>query len=99
MCDFPWHVSAGIACMKTSFFLDPEDYAAWLNARVGEELRRRRGTRSAYELAIPRRLSDQTILNIERCVHSATITSLGLVCARLRIRASELVLSAEGGGW
>lgn len=84
--------------MKTSFLLDPEEYAKWLNARVGEELRRRRGTRSAYELAIPRRLSDQTILNIEQCVHSATITSLGLVCARLRFRVSELVVAAEGGG-
>lgn len=49
-------------------FKTPDEYAHWINQRIGEEVRRRREALglSAYALGKLAGVSDQTILNIER---------------------------------
>lgn len=49
-------------------FKTPDEYAKWINQRIGEEVRRRREALglSAYALGKVAGVSDQTILNIER---------------------------------
>jgi len=60
----------------------PFDYPTWINDRIRAELKARRLALglSAYALAIPRQLTDQTILNIEHGTHSPSITTLALLC-------------------
>ncbi len=47
---------------------DAEAYAAWLNRRIGAEVRRRREEQglSAYALGKAGQVTDQTILNLEQ---------------------------------
>lgn len=88
-----------VACfMDTNPASNPDQYPEWINRRIGEEVRRRREAlgKSAYALAIRGKLSDQTILNIERGHCGATMTMLALVCVRLGTTVSELLAAAEG---
>lgn len=66
------------------------------NDLIRAELKRRRLElrRSVRSLAIPRRLTAQTILNIEDGTHSPTIITLSLLCGRLGMTLKELITSA-----
>jgi DNA-binding XRE family transcriptional regulator len=79
-------------------------YAIWINDRIRAELKRRRlalGV-SPYALAIPRKLTAQTIRNIERGTHSPSIRTAGLLCQRLgttfdrEVNAAHLATAIAG---
>jgi transcriptional regulator with XRE-family HTH domain len=74
----------------------PEDYPTWLNERVAAELKARRLALglSAYALAVPRKLTDETILNIENCKHSPSLRTLGLLCQRLGTTVDVVIVAA-----
>ena len=74
----------------------PFDYPTWINDRIRAELTARRLALglSAYALAIPRQLTDQTILNIEHGTHSPSITTLALLCQRLGTTLEVVVNAA-----
>jgi DNA-binding XRE family transcriptional regulator len=61
------------------------DHADWLARAVGAELRRlrRAAGMSAYELALPGWISDQTILNNESGTQNPGLKTLARHCQRL----------------
>jgi transcriptional regulator with XRE-family HTH domain len=76
----------------------PEDggFSTTENDLIRAELKRRRLAlgRSVYSLAIPRKLSAQTIHNIENGIHSPSIVTLALLCRQLGVTLKELVCAA-----
>lgn len=78
----------------------PDEYADWINARLGAEVRRRREALglSAYALGRVCGVSDQTILNIEQglCPNGCWTGTLARMCARFDTTLSALVAAAEG---
>ena len=82
--------------MDTTHIPTPEDYPTWINDRIRAELKRLRlelGL-SAYALAIPKKLTAQTIRNIEKGTHSPSIITLGLLCVRLGTTVKAVVDAA-----
>ena len=79
--------------------LSLDDYAAWINQRIGAEVKRRREALglSAYALAKLAGLSDQTVLNIEqgRCANGANAGTLARLCLAFHVTVSEFMASAE----
>lgn len=78
--------------------LDADAYAAWINRRLGAEVRRRREVLglSAYALGkAAGQVSDQTILNIEQDRVDPLLSTLARICVRFGITLSELVVGAE----
>ena len=82
--------------------LSPDEYAQWINARIGAEVRARREAlgMSAYALGRAGGASDQTILNIERgaCLNGSLTGTLARVCVRFGLTLSELIAAAERRG-
>lgn len=79
----------------------PDEYADWLQRRIGAEVRRRRAALglSAYALARAAGVSDQAILNLEqgRLKQGCTTGTLARIARRLGTRFCDFVLSAECG--
>ena len=76
---------------------DPDEYADWINRRVGEEcreLRERKGV-GASALAIPGKLSDQTILNLEKAIHSINLKTLARLARQLGTTLPAIVTAAH----
>ena len=82
--------------MDTTLLPASDDYPTQFNDRVRAELLRLRLARrlSAYALAIPGKLSAQTIRNIETGRHSPSLKTLALIAQRLGTTAEEIVLAA-----
>ena len=78
--------------------VDADAYAAWINLRIGAEVRRRREALrlSAYALAKAGLISDQTILNIEQGLVVPLLSTLARLCVRFETTLTELVRAAEG---
>ena len=68
-------------------------HADWLCRHVGRELRRLRRAQgaSAYELALPGILSDQTILNNENGRRNPGLLTLVVHCQRLRATLHDVL--------
>ena len=66
------------------------------NDLIRAELKRRRLAlgKSLRALAVPGKVTAQTILNIEDGIHSPTISTLSLLCDRLGMTLKELINSA-----
>ena len=83
-------------------YATPDDYADWIHARIGAEVRRRREALglSAYALGRICGVSDQTILNIEQglCPNGCWTGTLARMCVRFGTTLSELIATAERGG-
>lgn len=79
---------------------DPYEYSDWLNQRVRAELKRLRLelNLSAYELAIPHKLTAQTIRNIENGTHSPKLTILAMHCMSLGTTAKAVFDAAAADG-
>lgn len=79
----------------------PDDYADWINARIGAEVRRRREALglSAYTLGRACGVSDQTILNIEQgnCDRGWLTGTLARVAFHFGTTLSALITEAERG--
>ncbi len=80
----------------------PDEYADWINARIGAEVRRRREALklSAYAMGRVCGVSDQTILNIEQglCPNGCWTGTLARMCVRFGTTLSELTAAAERRG-
>ena len=78
----------------------PDEYAAWINQRIGAEVKRRREALglSAYALARLAGVSDQTVLNIEhgRCKTGVNAATLARLCPTFHVALWEFMASAEG---
>jgi DNA-binding XRE family transcriptional regulator len=63
----------------------PVDYPTWINDRIRTYLKAFRLARglTPYGLAVPGKLSDQTILNIESGKHSPSLRMTAFYCQRL----------------
>ena len=83
--------------------LSPDDYAAWINQRIGAEVKRRREALglSAYGLAKLAGLSDQTVLNIEHGhgKNGANAGTLARLCVIFHIGVAEFMATVEGYQW
>ena len=94
-------VCAHFACMKTPNSSHQNDYPEWITRRIGAEVHRRREALglSAGALGRAAKVSDQTILNIERGVipNGSWVGTLARISMRLGIRLSELIWAAERG--
>lgn len=81
-------------------YTTPDEYADWINARIGAEVRRLREAAglSAYKLGRLCGVSDQTILNIEQgnCDRGCLTGTLARVAFRFGITLSALIDAAEG---
>lgn len=77
----------------------PDEYADWINQRIGGEVRRLREARgwSAYALGRAAGVTDQTILNIERAnaPRGSLTGTLARIALRLGLTLSQLVCAAE----
>ena len=82
--------------MDTTQLPAHDDYPTWFNDRVRAELKRLRLALklSAYALAIPRKLSAQTIRNIESGEHSPSLKTLALLSERLGTTADAVIVAA-----
>jgi DNA-binding XRE family transcriptional regulator len=71
---------------------DHAEYPDHVNERVRAELKRRRRALglTPYSMAIPKRLSAQTIRNVESGAHSPSLTTLALMCGRLQTNVEAL---------
>jgi transcriptional regulator with XRE-family HTH domain len=80
----------------------PDEYADWINARIGAEVRERRESLrlSAYAMGRVCGVSDQTILNIEQglCPNGCWTGTLARMCLRFGTTLSELIEAAERRG-
>lgn len=80
-------------------YTTPDEYADWINKRIGAEVLRRREALglSAYALGRVCGVSDQTILNIEQglCPNGCWTGTLARMCLRFGTTLSELVAAAE----
>ncbi len=78
----------------------PDEYADWINQRIGAEVRERRETLklSAYAMGRVCGVSDQTILNIEQgfCPNGCWTGTLARMCVRFGISLTTLIEAAEG---
>ncbi len=85
--------------MDTSQVPSSEDYPIWFNDRVRLELKRRRLElgKSPYSMAIPGKLTDQTIINIENGKHSPSLTTLALYCQQLSASVEKVIITAVEG--
>ncbi len=85
----------------THAFPTPDEYATWINRRLGAEVRRRRIALglSAYALARAAGVSGQAILNLEqgRLKQGCMSGTLARIARCLGITLSELVTAAENG--
>ena len=81
--------------MDASSALSPEVYAEWFNDQVRGELRRLRLAlgKTAYALALPGRLTAQTISNIESGKHSPSLRTLCLYCRQLHTTVEVVILA------
>ena len=81
---------------------DPDQYADWINQRIGEEVRRRREALnlSAYALGKAGLVSDQTILNLEQgnTERGCLTGTLARIARHLGTTLSELITAAEQHG-
>ena len=77
----------------------PDDYVAWLNRRIGQEVKRLRLSTglSAYCLANQCGISDQTFLNVERgtCPNGCLTSVLARISHRFGLQLWELIQRAE----
>ena len=76
----------------------PDEYADWINARIGAEVRRREATGlSAYALAKAAAVTDQTILNIEQgnCDRGSLTGTLARIAFRFEVTLTVLIGAAE----
>jgi DNA-binding XRE family transcriptional regulator len=80
-------------------FATADEYADWINARIGAEARRIREAAGVTPYAMGRagKVSDQTILNLERGHQDRGCLSgtLARICYRFEVTLSELVWVAE----
>lgn len=80
----------------------PDEYADWINARIGAEVRRRREALrlSAYALGKDAGVTDQTILNLEQgnCDRGCLTGTLARIAFRFGTTLSELTAAAERRG-
>lgn len=74
------------------------DYPRWVTDRIRAELLKLRLAqgKSAHALAVPGLLTKQTILNIEKGVHSPSIHTFAVLCQRLGTTVDCLVDRAFG---
>lgn len=77
--------------------LDPDAYADWINARVGAVCcaRLKRKGKTAYILAIPGKLSDQTIVNIKGGRHSIGLKNLARLARQLGTTVPSIIIAAH----
>lgn len=79
--------------------LSPDEYARWINARIGAEVRARREQLgvSAYLLGKEGGVSDQTILNIEQSAYkNGSMTgTLARICVYFGTTLPDLIAAAE----
>ena len=82
--------------MNSNHAPTPDDYLTWFNDRVAAELKARRLALplSAYALAIPRKLTAETIQNIEKGKHSPSLKTLALLCQRLETTVDVVIVAA-----
>ncbi len=77
----------------------PDEYADWINARIGAEVARRRAALglSAYALGKDAGVTDQTILNLEQgnCDRGCLTGTLARIALRFGITLSTLIQAAE----
>ena len=77
----------------------PDEYARWINLRIGAEVLERREALglSAYVMGKAGGVSDQTYLNIEQGKYAGgSLTgTLARICARFGVTLSELIAAAE----
>lgn len=80
----------------------PDDYADWINKRIGKEVMRLRleAGLSPYALAKECSVSDQALLNLERGENDrGSLTgTLARIAFRFGITLAELIASAERQG-
>lgn len=85
--------------MDPTHAFTPDEYARWINQRIGEEVRERREKlgMSAYALGRWAGVSDQAILNIEQNVNQNGSLSgtLARISLRFGIKLAELIEAAE----
>ena len=88
--------------MKTKHaFQTADKYAEWINARIGEEVRRRDALGlSARAVAEDAQVSDQTFLNLEQgaCKNGCLMATLARIAFRLGTTVTEIIAAAERDG-
>lgn len=79
--------------------LSADQYAKWINARIGAEVRERREALGLTAFAVSEvgGVSDQTYHNLERGKYAGgSLTgTLARICVRLGITLSVLIVAAE----
>ena len=82
-------------------YTTPDEYAEWINARIGKEVYRLRTAKNltAYALGAACGVSDQTILNIERgeCERGSLTGTLARIAFHFGITLTDLIAKAENG--
>jgi transcriptional regulator with XRE-family HTH domain len=80
-------------------FATPDEYADWINERIGKEVARLRGAAeiSAYKLGTACGVSDQTILNLEQGNFERGVLSgtLARIAFYFGLKLKELIGAAE----
>ena len=76
----------------------PDEYADWINAKIGQEVRRRREAAglSAYRLGQLCGVSDQTILNLEQgtCERGCVMGTLARIAFHFGGTLEDLIAAA-----
>ena len=80
-------------------FATPDEYADWINKRIGKEVARLRGSMSAYKLGPACGVSDQTILNLEQGNFDRGVLTgtLARIAFYFGLKLKELIGAAEDG--